>query len=92
MLRTWDLIVDELESEDEAEVGQKKTNGAKGWNLDPEDSSGWSKLHIGYLTEYGGNGCYGFRENIPRSSRMVYAGSCSTNPSRTLASIQNPNH
>ena len=51
MLRTQDVIIDELESKDEAEVGQKKTDGAKRWDFDPETFSSWGELHIGYLTD-----------------------------------------
>lgn len=40
------MVVDEFESEDEAEVGQKKTDGAKGWEPDPESSSDWGELDI----------------------------------------------
>ncbi len=85
MLRTWDIIVDELESKDEAKVGQKKAYGAKGGNCDPEPSPGWSELYIGYLADDGGNSCYGFREDVPGFSWMRYVGSCSTDSSRTLA-------
>ena len=46
MLRSCDTVVDEFESEDKAEIGQKKTDSAKGWDLDPETSSGRGELHI----------------------------------------------
>ena len=92
MLRPWHIVVDELESKDEAEVGQKKTDGAKGWNLDPESSSGWGQLNIGYLADYGGDGCHGFREDIPRSRRLGSVGSCSTESRRTLAFPSAPGH
>ena len=92
MLRPWDVIVDELESKDEAEVGQKKTDGAKGWDLDPETSSGWGELHIGYLADDGGDGCHGFREDVPRPSWMRNMGSCSADSSRTLTSIHLLDH
>lgn len=87
MLRTCDIVVDEFESKDKAEIGQKKTDRAKGWDLDPKKSCGWGELHIRYLPDYGGDGCHGFGEDIPRFGGMIYVGSCSADSSRVLASV-----
>ena len=84
MLRTWDVIINELESQDEAEVGQEKTDGAKRWNLNPEGSSSWGEVKIGYLPDNGGNGRHGFGEDVPRFSWMGSVGSCCSDSGITL--------